>query len=235
MKTVENSFNAVRDISRSEFRRKVVRDQRKCIIFSTKFNPLGPNVSQILRDNLYLLQGSNVLKGMFTPGMIMVAHKRENNLKELLLRGDPYSIKPDIVNNDVQGYIVCNRVCDSCSNFVDQTNIVRSSATGRKYVIRKNITCTTNNVIYVAYCSKCNLQGVGSTTFWLPRLRNYKRHINKQKYTCNIVKHFLDVCKDSDNPCRYLRFILVDVVNNTENLSGWLPRLRNYKSHINKK
>ena len=69
------------------------------------------------------------------------------------------------------------------------------------------------------YNKQCNLQGVGSTTCWLPRLRNYKSHINKKKYTCNIVKHYLDVCKDSDNPCRYLRFILVDVVNNTENLS----------------
>ena len=188
-------------------------------VFSTKFNPLGPNVNKILKDHQNILDGSDVLKELFKPGTIMVAHKRENNLKELILRGDPYSIKPEIMDTVGLGYKRCDRLCDSCRSFVDETSVVRCNATGKKYVIRKNLSCRSRNVIYVAYCTKCKKQGVGSTVCWLERLRNYKSHVNNKHYTCRIVRHFLDQCNDSDNPCRYMRFILVDVLNNVDGLS----------------
>ena len=86
---------------------------------------------------------------------------------------------------------------------------------GSKFKIRRSTTCSTKNVIYVAYCSKCGLQGIGSTIALKPRLANYKSHIKKGIHTCKIVMHFIDVCKDTEFPLRYLRFVIVDVVNNT--------------------
>ena len=148
----------------------------------------------------------------------MVAFKREQNLKDLLFRGDPYNIKVDLLNKGNFGYKKCNnRRCDSCNNFVDETSVIKSYATGRVYTIRRDITCSTNFVIYVAYCTLCGKQGVGSTVCWKPRLSNYKSHIKKSKYTCKIVKHFIDVCVDSS--LKNLQFVLVDKLNNVESLS----------------
>ena len=39
----------------------------------------------------------------------------------------------------------------------------RGSATGRLFEINKPLTCTSENVVYLASCGICDLQGVGST------------------------------------------------------------------------
>ena len=72
----------------------------------------------------------------------------------------------------------------------------------------------------MAYCKKCNKQGIGSTIRWKPRLSNYKSHIKKKIKSCNIVKHFIDECNDNDNPCKYLSSVIIDHVNNTTNLTS---------------
>ena len=52
------------------------------------------------------------------PDGVMTAFKREQNLKELLMRGDPYTIKGDLTDHNKHGYKRCNRTCDSCDEFV---------------------------------------------------------------------------------------------------------------------
>ena len=133
----------------------------------------------------------------------------------LILRGHPYSIKSDLIDTVSHGYTRCSQKCDSCDNFVDETTFVNTHATGRKFGILRDSTCSTRNVIYVAYCINCGKQGVGSTVAWKSRLANYKSHIKKKVPSCCIVKHFLERCTD----IKYLRFIIVDVVNNINLLS----------------
>ena len=144
----------------------------------------------------------------------MVANKRENNFRDLVLCSDPYNIKSDFTEQSNIGYVKCTRsACDTCSNFEDETTFIKSHATGRKFFIRRESSCSTKYVIYVAYCTNCNKQGVGSTVAWKTRLSNYKSHIRKNVSSCKIVKHFLDESVSN------LRFVIVDVINNTENLS----------------
>ena len=70
---------------------------------------------------------------------------------------------------------------------------------------------------YVAYCTSCGKQGVGSTVAWKPRLANYKSHIKKKVDSCRIVKHFIDGCQDG--MLGNIRFVIVDVINNTSTLT----------------
>ena len=113
--------------------------------------------------------------------------------------------------------------------------------------IRRPINCKTKNIIYIAYCTKCGKQGVGSTTQWKPRLANYKSHIKRKiKKACSIVKHFMTECNDHQKPHGYLRFILIDYVNNTDDLSAielddillqkekfWIATLNTYPFGLN--
>ena len=88
-----------------------------------------------------------------------------------------------------------------------------------KYWIRRDSMCTAKNVIYLAYCTKCGEQGTGSTVSWKPRLSNYKSHIKQSVHSCKIVKHFIEKCNDPIVPFKYLRFVILDVLTNTESLS----------------
>ena len=67
---------------------------------------------------------------------------------------------------------------------------------------------------------KCGQQGVGSTINWKPRLANYKAHIKKKIPSCRIVRNYIEDCIHENDPLGYIKFIIVDGLNNTENLSS---------------
>ena len=94
-----------------------------------------------------------------------------------------------------------------------------SSATGRKYYIHRDSTCSTPNVAYKTYCKKCKNQGVGSTISWKLRLHYYNSHIKKNVRFSKITTHFIDECCDEEIPFKYLAFVIIDLVNNTSGLT----------------
>ena len=105
--------------------------------FLTKFNPREPNVTKIMKENFHLSQNNKILKGSFPENSILVANKREHNLKDLLLRSDSYNIKRDLLDNTKHGYKHSKRKCDFCNNFADEATAIRSFATGRIFKIRR--------------------------------------------------------------------------------------------------
>ena len=218
--SVQQAFADVRTVSRADARKKKTKDSsNSSVIFATKFNPRGPNAKAIIKKHSHLLRNSASLTKIF-PNGVMVASGREQNLKELLTRADPYSIKDDLLDKSKHGYKRCTRKsCDSCDNFVLETDSIISNATGKRYKIMRDITCVTKYVIYCAICMKCHKQGVGSTFAWKKRLANYKNHIKGSILTCSIVKHFTNTCVDKTNPVGHLKFIILDVLNNTDNLT----------------
>ena len=133
-------------------------------------------MDQTLKNrNIHLQLNNDNLKELCPKETIVVANKREKNL---LMRSDPYNTQDGQQLKEDYGYTKCSYTnCDSCNNFVDETAYTECNATGRKYKIRRDTSCNSENVIYVAYCIKCMKQGVGSTTPWKPRLLNYKNHV----------------------------------------------------------
>ena len=101
--------------------------------------------------------------GLFLENSILVANKGENNLKDLILRSDPYNMKRDLLHNTKHGYKSCQKKCDSCNNLVTEVRDIKCFATGRIFKIRRDSSCQTENVVYVAYCLNCQKQDVGST------------------------------------------------------------------------
>jgi hypothetical protein len=213
-KVVRKNFAEVGKIPRDVARAKRNRDSSKNrIIFSTQFAPHGPDIGRIIRKHQYLLQlkTSNV----FPDNSIMVAHKRGKNLKDLMVRGDPYNIKTDLCESASGGYLKCDKKCESCDYFVVPTDKVVCLASSKTYKVKRLLTCSTKYIVYCAFCLVCREQGVGSTFDWKPRMRNYKSHISKGRKTCRIVNHFIDVHKGFEN----IRFVLLDCVDNVEGLS----------------
>ena len=100
--SVLSTFESTRNLSVAEARRKVLRDSHTRVVFPTTFNPRGPNVRAIVKKHSHLLSKSLAAKKVF-PNGVMVAYKREQNLKELLTRADPYSIKSAITDLTPRG------------------------------------------------------------------------------------------------------------------------------------
>ena len=149
----------------------------------------------------------------------MAAYKREKNLKELLTRADPYNSISN-VDDKMHTYVPCKQRCDSCANFVVARSSFECFATKRIYKVRRSSSCVSKNVIYIAFCLNCLKQGVGSTVDWKSRLRNYKSHIKKKVRSCSFVNHLIDVSSDTDDPSRNIRFVIINQLNHTKNLSS---------------
>lgn len=220
-KVIKESFNKAHNLSiqQSRLPKKKQSTSSKQITFTTEFNPHGPNIKSILKKHLHLIKESQTLSKIFPDGTISVTFKKLKNLKQLLVRADPYTIKENSTPSN-PGYKPCRKKCDSCENFVDHVSVFKCNATGKVFKVRKSLTCTTKNVIYLCYCTNCKKQGVGSTSNWKARLANYKSHIKKSVGSCQIAKHFIHSCKDDSNPTKFLRFVLIDYVDNTTKMSS---------------
>ena len=154
-KIVHDTFAEISKVTRNDARKKTVNNNsnNNRVIFSTKFNPRGPNVTKIIKENFHLLQNNEILKKLFPENSILLANKRENNLKDLSLRSDPYNIKTDLLDNTKHGYKSCKEKCDSCINFVHETTAIKFFvATERIFKMRRDRSCQTKNVICIAYC-----------------------------------------------------------------------------------
>ena len=137
--TVQAAFAEVRGKSITQARAKVERNKNEKVIFVTKHNPVGPNVKGILKRHSHILENSVAARQIF-PNGIMLASRREQNLKELLTRADPYSIKTDLTADLTgRGYKRCRQGCDSCISFVMETDRITSSATGKTFLIRRSV------------------------------------------------------------------------------------------------
>ena len=73
------------------------------LVFSTKYNTHGPNIKIIVSRHIHLIRNCTSLNKIF-PGGVMVTFKWEKNLKEPLLRGDPYTIEKDSTDHSKHGY-----------------------------------------------------------------------------------------------------------------------------------
>ena len=73
----------------------------------------------LLKRHLPIITANPNLIKMFPKDSIFCAYKRFLNLKDVMVRADPYSIKP---LKEVDQDLCCSdfmKRCDSCKNFVD--------------------------------------------------------------------------------------------------------------------
>ena len=64
-------------------------------LFIVEYNPRGPNIQEIIKRHLNVLQENPDVKKIFPDGSIIVPNKRCKSLKELLARADPFDVRED--------------------------------------------------------------------------------------------------------------------------------------------
>lgn len=129
----------------------------------------------------HLLRSSH-LRELFPAKAIFPAYRRTKNLKEILAPSKLRHVNVSI-----------NHDRDLCTNYLVEDINFRSTATGRKYFNNQGVNCHSDNVIYIANCSKCNLQYVtyvGSTSTCLRFHFVIISHQCLPKKRCKLPVHF---------------------------------------------
>ena len=216
---VDRGFEKALQIERANILRSGERKQKKKIYpLVVKFNPRLPDISKIIKGNVHLLH-SPALEGLFANNSVIPAFRRGKNLKEIVA---PSKFKKNQIDRpNPLGCVKCTRRCDLCQNFMIESDSFKCLATGKRYKIKQTLNCTSNNVVYLITCEKCNLQYVGSTsTQFKVRFRNHKSSMITKKQTCEMAIHF----NSSLHNLADIKFIVIEKVNceNEEDLDSKL-------------
>lgn len=211
---VFKEFNNILKLPRSQVRQKKKNNPPSPAMFITKYNPRAPNIRKIINNNLLILHSDPVSAHIFPT--VSTVYKRCKNLKEHILRADPYNA-PLKHADVIGGSQHCQKICDLCDHLL-HTDSFTCLANNRIYKIRKSLSCHPDYVIYLIWCQNCKKQGVGSTDNLKKRWANYKSHNNKSVDSCCITTHFNDVCKCPEKPSTYMSIQIIDRLDNSTNL-----------------
>lgn len=109
------------------------------------------------------------------------------------------------------GFRVCCKInCLTCKfNAVSDTQF-SSSAYKTKYVINCNISCSSNNIVYLITCSLCRIQYVGETSRTLAKRLTEHRYSIKLRKNTPIAVHFCSTNHSSN----HLRAIAIEQIPN---------------------
>ena len=72
------------------------------------------DVNAIVKKFASMLYDTPSCLEIFPTDSILIANKRNQSLKELLLRADSYNVKDNLIVPVGKGYKKCNKKCNSC-------------------------------------------------------------------------------------------------------------------------
>ena len=192
-----------------------VKPKKKVFPLVLDYNPILPDIQQVIKKHSHLLRLSPELLEIFPSKSIFPAYRRTKNLKEILAPSKFRNIEArNETLEDDRGCYKCNKRCDLCKKFLIQDTKFESFATGRIYRINQKLSCTSKNVIYLAACNKCKKQYVGSTsTEFKVRFRNHKSSMLKNRRTCELAVHY----NSFEHQICQISFITIEQIVNHKN------------------
>ena len=212
---VDRQFEKALSNERSELLTKRVKPKKKVFPLVLDYNPILPDIQQVIKKHSHLLRLSPELLEIFPSKSIFPAYRRTKNLKEILAPSKFRNIEArNETLEDDRGCCKCNKRCDLCKHFLIQDTKFKSFATGRIYRINQKLSCTSKNVIYLAACNKCKKQYVGSTsTEFKVRFRNHKSSMLKNRRTCELAVHY----NSFEHQICQISFIIIEQIENHKN------------------
>jgi hypothetical protein len=91
---VITNFEKIESVDRANARKKQKRAEGvKKHRFFTQYNTRAPNILEIIKKHEHFIRDNEFLNTIFPQDSFQVVNRRSKNLKELILRADPYSTK----------------------------------------------------------------------------------------------------------------------------------------------
>ena len=149
------------------------------------YHPRNTQVREIITRNFALLKSNPDTKDIFQPVRILCAYRRDNNLRDILVKSSLQTTGP---TDGESGTFPCGRPrCVTCAH----TNPSQTLDTpGGQLRFEDKFTCTTSNLIYVLSCRKCSKLYIGETGRRLgDRFREHIRSVGANT-DLPVGKHF---------------------------------------------
>ena len=157
----------------------------------TDFNTGYPNIGKILREH------DLTLKAAINSQKIFVSFRGNPTIKDILV----HSKLPKLNDNSGEDHTVptgkcqtCQKKCVLCKHYLVESSTITSYHTSEVFNIQTTVDCKTENVIYIISDKICKINNVGCTVDSLQeRFANHKSHIKKNKITCEVAKHYVNL------------------------------------------
>ena len=126
-------------------------------------------------------------------GASLVPSKRQlPNLKALLT-------KSIFTRQEKKGGVTkCGKNCATCPYMIEGKSIRMEN--GDDFIFQENLTCRSQNVVYVMFCAGCDSTYIGETgQHFHKRMDSHRLHINRQEYRKLAVSHHIFHCPGTQN------------------------------------
>ena len=137
----------------------------------------------------------------------ILAFKRPKNLRDYLVRSS------FVDKNHYFSQTCDRRRCSRCKNII-KTGVFTSNCTKESSQMRYSTSCTSQNVIYLIECKRCNTHYIVQTNQQVSkRMNSHRFDINNyddQGYATNVALHFNSDSHSLDD----FRFVPIAIVNN---------------------
>jgi hypothetical protein len=174
-KQIERAANIPRNIA-LQTKGKAPNDR---IPFVITYNPVLPNITNILRKHFNTLQSSNRCKTIFSSSPL-VSFRRSSTLRDILVRAQLPNNTSNQSSSLQPGSFRCGSNCATCPYISNGLTKYTFSSTGETRFIKSHITCNTKNVIYMVQCNHCKLQYIGETKRRLKdRFNEHRRTVDR--------------------------------------------------------
>jgi hypothetical protein len=227
-KVIDDAFGKVRDVSQDEaLVYNSNSSDEKIVPFIIEYSPSLPHIGSIVKkywDLFKLSQNASVQHlHEYRP---VLAYQRGKNLKDFLVRSTYPTKFPGPVNAHSSK---CSRPrCSHCTRIVE-TDKFESFSNSSIYRLKFNTDCTSNNVIYLISCKKCNMQYVGQTKQQVSKRMNSHRfdikNFSDPVYASGVATHF----NTTDHSVEDFSFLPIDIVDNDMDRlvreTSWIHRL----------
>ena len=162
-------------------------DEKPNILITT-YNPGFRGLKNVVQKNWDLLGKSFTTRAIYRE-KVLSAFRRPKNLKDYLVRA---KLKPESPETSAPSSNRCLRpnTCRYCPKLNTDGRIL-CSASGRTYMSRFNVCCSSSNLIYCITCKRCGIQYVGQTKCELKvRFSAHFLKISKNDPESEIARHF---------------------------------------------
>ena len=186
---IANAFYKALQISRSTLLEPKNGGDKPIIpnIIVTTYTPGFNGLQKVVNDNWDILGKSCTTRSIHKTPLI-TAFRRPKNLKDYLVRAKLKQTR----DNTSENPNICLRpnTCRYCPKLNTDGRIL-CSASGRTYMSRFNVSCSSSNLIYCITCKRCGIQYVGQTKRELKmRLSEHFLKITKNDPDSEIASHY---------------------------------------------
>jgi hypothetical protein len=170
------------------------QNRTEFINYITTFNPNNTDLFPCIKDSFEFLKINDDTKEIFKNRNVRKCNKQAKNLKSYLTRAE--------FTEEIKQFKVtkCNRArCKTCPILIEGTNF--NFENGTHAFINENMTCTSQNVLYVMKCGNCPKLYIGETSDKLSmRMNVHRQQIRDTNLRHLFVSKHIAECAKNKEP-----------------------------------